>query len=116
MTLTLPWPPSTNTAYANVRGRRVKTKRAREYAAQVTAVCLNTCIVLPTGRLAVRIEAYPPDRRKRDLANLEKLAIDAVFNYLGLDDSLIDDLHLIRRDLDRPNGRIELTITEVTNA
>ena len=32
MRLELPFPPSTNTAYATVRGRRVKTKRAREYA------------------------------------------------------------------------------------
>ncbi len=124
MKLTLPFPPSTNTAYANVRGRRVKTKKAREYAEAVTIQCLAHPVAkqrrrdatqsIPPAppRLTVRIEAFPPDRRRRDLANMEKLAIDAIFAYLGLDDSLIDDLHLTRRELDRPDGHLEVTISE----
>lgn len=119
--LDLPWPPSTNTAYANVRGRRVKTKRAREYASSVSWIvrrddhATDWRIRAGNGwapRLAVRIDAHPPDRRRRDLANTEKLAIDAIFDYLQLDDSLIDDLHLVRRDLDRPDGRLVITIQE----
>jgi len=120
VTLTLPFPPSTNTAYANVRGRRVKTKKAREYSDLVLGECYRQRAyetAWPDApRLAVRIHVYPPDRRKRDLANLEKLAVDAVFKHLGLDDSLIDDLHLVRKELDRPNGRLEITITEVDHA
>ena len=122
MRLVLPFPPSTNTAYATVRGRRVKTKRAREYAEHVQFLCsvnawCDTWIiktqeldVMP--RLAVTIEVHPPDRRRRDLANMEKLCVDAVFSYLGMDDSLIDDLHLTRRELDKPHGKLVMTITE----
>ena len=122
MRLVLPFPPSTNTAYATVRGRRVKTKRAREYAEHVQFLCsvnawCDTWIiktqeldVMP--RLAVTIEVHPPDRRRRDLANMEKLCVDAVFSYLGMDDSLIDDLHLTRRELDKPHGKLVMTIQE----
>ena len=122
MRLVLPFPPSTNTAYATVRGRRVKTKRAREYAEHVQFLCsvnawCDTWIiktheldVMP--RLAVTIEAHPPDRRRRDLSNMEKLCVDAVFSYLGMDDSLIDDLHLTRHELDRPDGKLVMTIRE----
>ena len=122
MRLELPFPPSTNTAYATVRGRRVKTKRAREYAEHVQFLCsvnawCDTWIiktqeldVMP--RLAVTIEVHPPDRRRRDLSNMEKLCVDAVFSYLGMDDSLIDDLHLTRRELDRPDGKLVMTIQE----
>ena len=124
MRLELPFPPSTNTAYATVRGRRVKTKRAREYAEHVQFLCsvnawCDTWIiktqeldVMP--RLAVTIEVHPPDRRRRDLANMEKLCVDAVFSYLGMDDSLIDDLHLTRRELDKPHGKLVMTIREAT--
>ena len=122
MRLVLPFPPSTNTAYATVRGRRVKTKRAREYAEHVQFLCsvnawCDTWIiktqeldVMP--RLAVTIEVHPPDRRRRDLANMEKLCVDAVFSYLGMDDSLIDDLHLTRHELDKPHGKLVMTIRE----
>lgn len=114
----LPWPPSTNHAYATVRGRRVKTREATAYA-QIVAAWMNT----PAGRKAkevwngdtrfhVRLEAYPPDRRRRDLGNLEKVAVDAAFAWLHLDDSCIDDLHIVRLDPDRPDGRIVLEIRE----
>lgn len=114
----LPWPPSTNHAYATIRGRRVKTKEARDYA-KIVAAWLNT----PAGRRAretwngdtrfrVRLEAHPPDRRRRDLANLEKIAVDAAFAWLQQDDSRIDHLELVRLDPDRPAGRIVLEIRE----
>jgi hypothetical protein len=45
---------------------------------------------------------------------MEKLAIDAIFDYLQLDDSLIDELHLIRGDIERPDGRLVITIQEAT--
>jgi len=38
-------------------------------------------------------------------------AVDAVFNYLGLDDSLIVDLRLIKRDVIKP-GKLVMHIRE----
>lgn len=46
-----------------------------------------------TGRLSVEIDAHPPDRRRRDLDNLQKPLLDAL-EYAGVyeDDSQIDRL------------------------
>jgi len=50
------------------------------------------------GRLAVRIECSPPDRRRRDLDNVPKGLLDALTHgQVILDDSQIDDLHIVRR-------------------
>ncbi len=105
MTLTLPYPPSTNNAYATVRGRRVKSKAARQYGASVQAECLRQGASQRaagwTGdtRLKVEVIVHPPDRRRRDLANVEKLPVDSVFEWLGLDDSQIDELRLVRDEV-----------------
>jgi crossover junction endodeoxyribonuclease RusA len=101
MTIDLPWPPSSNHAYRNLPGKgRAKTKAAREYTASVVDLTRVTPGRRPrrSDRVRVTITAYPPDRRKRDLANLEKLAVDAVMTALGLDDSQIDQLQLVRRE------------------
>lgn len=104
MTLVLPYPPSTNNAYAVLRGRKVKTRAAREYQANVQAACLVQFASQRAGwtgdtRLKVEVIVHPPDRRRRDLANTEKLAVDAVFDWLGLDDSQIDELRLVRDEV-----------------
>ena len=50
-----------------------------------------------TGRVAVRIEAQPPDRRVRDLDNLLKAPLDALTHAgLWVDDSQIDELTIMR--------------------
>jgi Holliday junction resolvase RusA-like endonuclease len=56
---------------------------------------------------------HPPRRGKADAANYEKLVVDAVFGYLGIDDSLIDDLHIVRHAVEKP-GRLVMTIREAT--
>jgi len=60
------------------------------------ALCFNR-YPLQEGRLSVRIEAYPPDKRKRDLDNLPKAPLDALtISGLWKDDSQIDELHIVR--------------------
>jgi crossover junction endodeoxyribonuclease RusA len=115
MTLTLPYPPSTNTAYAVMNGRKIKTARARQYAAEVTYRVIEHKVAhdydwLETGPLAVHILVFAPDHRRRDLANIEKLAVDAVFKELGFDDSRIDVLTLRRQPIDRTNPRVVVTL------
>ena len=120
MTLSLPYPPSTNHAYTVRNGRKVKSAEARAYAHEVgwrVADHVRTGEQPPPSfdgtRLSVIIDVHPPDLRRRDLANLEKLAIDAVAHQLGFDDSQIDVLTLRRRAVDRTNARIILTLEAI---
>jgi Holliday junction resolvase RusA-like endonuclease len=66
-------------------------------------------------RLAVRLDLHPPRHGRADVANYEKLVVDAVFGYLGLDDSLIDDLRIVRHwDVVQKPGKLVMTIREAT--
>jgi Holliday junction resolvase RusA-like endonuclease len=52
------------------------------------------------GRLAVFYAFYPPDRRRRDIANYEKQATDALQAAgVFLDDEQIDFIWLVRRHI-----------------
>ena len=117
MTLTLPYPPSTNTAYAVMNGRKIKTARARQYANEVgwrVADFIRTGEQPPHDfshdRLGVLIDIYPPDARARDIANVEKLVVDAIATQAGFDDSQIDVLTLRRQPIDRTNPRVVVTL------
>ena len=119
MTFVLPYPPSTNTAYAVVRGRKIKTKKAREYADTVAAIAYQVDRdytgddYWTAGRLAVTLDMHAPDRRRRDLGNVEKLAVDAIAAQLGFDDSQIDVLTLRRQPVDRTNPRLVITVEPI---
>ena len=113
MTLTLPFPPTTNHAYTVARGRKIKTLQARHYAHEVHYRVADMIRVDPdswyptkSDRLYVVLTAHAPDNRKRDLANMEKLALDALFSALGVDDSQIDQLTLVRGSVDKANPRL----------
>ena len=103
-TLTLPWPPTSNHAYATVRtktgtSRRAKSQAARNYAllAQVlTKRGHPTPIFTATDRIAVTLLLHPPDARRFDIANREKILIDAISPVLGFDDSQIDRITIQR--------------------
>lgn len=116
MKVILPYPPTTNTAYAVQRNRLVKTTAARTYADSVLAVLMGDkasrafrSSLRGSERFTVSILAYPPDRRRRDLGNIEKLATDSVFTFLGADDSAIDHLCLSRGEVVK-DGRLEVTV------
>lgn len=98
--LELPWPPTNNTYYRNVtiRGssRTLISAKGRKYAADVARL-LAGCEPL-SDRLAVYIEAYPPDLRRRDLDGVFKGLLDALTKAgFWLDDEQIDDLRIVRR-------------------
>ena len=113
MTFMLPYPPTTNHAYAVSRGRKIKTMRARQYAEHVHYAVRGARGSAPDlrgARLRVKIRMHAPDHRRRDLANIEKLAVDAVFAALDLDDAQIDVLTLVRGSVDAGRPRLEFTI------
>ena len=100
MRIELPWPPSMNHYWRNVAGRTLISREGRAYRDQVAAQAVAQGWRHPfpaDKRVAVRINAIPPDKRRRDLDNMLKPMLDAL-THAGLwaDDSQIDDLHICR--------------------
>lgn len=90
----LPWPPSVNSYWRTVAGRMITSKAGREYRAAVCAqVEEQKTEQFASKDIAVEIEAFRPDKRRRDLDNLLKAVLDALC-YAGVydDDSQIQKL------------------------
>ena len=105
--IVLPWPPSVNHYWASNGKRRFITQRGVDYRRDVSSIAMaqfGSNFSPLTGRLTVRIEVYPPDRRTRDLDNLCKAPLDALAHAgIYVDDSQIDVLILARcRKSDNP--------------
>jgi len=67
------------------------------------------------GRLAVTVEVFPPDRRRRDIDNLLKAVLDALQHGGAFpDDSRIVWL-LIQRARVVPGGRVVVTIRDLAD-
>lgn len=120
ITLTLPYPPSTNRIWRGtvvwVQGRprvRILLSRAgRVYRSAVLAAIREAGrpVAPKRARLTVHLVVCVPDRRKRDIDNALKAGIDALTAAgVWADDSLIDELHVWRGPVVR-GGRLLVTI------
>ena len=119
--LTLPIPPSTNTAYRNTRDRggRALTNKARNYK---SAVQILTSVEArkqkwqyKDERLGLSIAFYFPNKRRHDLGNCEKLLVDSIAKALNFDDAVIDKLYLERRAPDAREPRCEVTLIKLSD-
>ena len=94
--LTLPWPPTVNTYWRMFQNRMIISEAGRKYRTAVAEqVLVQRGAKHLTGTVKVVIEAWRPDKRKRDLDNLLKAVLDAM-KHAGVyeDDSLIVDLRI----------------------
>jgi len=102
--IVLPFPPSANHYWRHLTsgklaGRTLISQEGRVFREQVqrNAIAERWPRFTADQRLAVRILAYMPDKRRRDLDNLLKSALDALTHAgVWVDDSQIDSL-LIER-------------------
>jgi len=116
--LQLPYPPSANHYWRKWNNRMVISKRGREYRAEVCELLSSaggSGIRKPPsgGRIALTMDAFPPDRRCRDLDNLQKPLLDAL-QHAGVyeNDSQVDILLSRRREC-RAGGRVVVTIVDM---
>ena len=66
-----------------------------------------------SGRLAIKIIAEPPDKRRRDLDNILKAPLDALTHAgLFIDDEQFDEINIVRGQ-PVPGGRLGIKITEL---
>ena len=108
---TLPYPPSVNELYATVHGRRVLSKKGRDYHRQAGA-CANVQGIQPTlFPVALTVHLFRP-RKAGDLDNYLKSLQDALKGVAWLDDSQVVEIHAFRHD-DKDNPRVEIEILEV---
>jgi crossover junction endodeoxyribonuclease RusA len=104
LTLDLPWPPTVNHYWLQGRnGSRFISKEGRAFRQNVAvALALRGLFRTPllTGDVGIEIEAYPPDRRRRDLDNILKALLDAL-QHTGVyeDDSQVCRIHIVRRNV-----------------
>jgi len=117
MKAVLPFPPSINHYWRKWNNRMVISREGREYRTEVCGLLAQPagCGSEPPrdGRLALCMDAFPPDRRRRDLDNLQKPLLDAM-QHAGvyLDDSQID-LLLTRRRVRRDGGQVIVTVEDM---
>lgn len=118
MNLSLPWPATGNHRMMPVRrGKHVRLisspgARADKNAIHYTIAAMQPRPVMQPGRYNVTLYLCPPWNTKRrwDIANREKTLIDAlVAAEVIADDSLIDELHIIR-DTYVEGGRVNVVI------
>jgi len=94
--ITLPFPPSVNTYWRNFDGRMIISQKGREYRIAVgEQIILQDKVCNFEGPLKVTIEAWRPDKRRRDLDNLLKATLDGLAHAnVYDDDSQIMDLRI----------------------
>lgn len=106
----LPFPPSVNHYYRRVGPRTLISREGRIFRQKVCALLAAAGVRPIEGALHVAITAHPPDRRRRDLDNLQKSLLDALQHGGAYhDDSAIDRLEIERHAV-VPGGRVRVTI------
>ena len=98
MVIELPWPPSVNHYWRRQGNTYFVSAEGKAYRNELYYRCARyKGLFEPTQRLSVIIEAFPPDRRRRDLDNILKSLLDSL-QYAGVyaDDSQIDALTIKR--------------------
>jgi crossover junction endodeoxyribonuclease RusA len=92
------------------------TKAGRAFRKEVIATVEAVDPMPFSGRLAVHLELTPPTRRRLDIDNYCKSAIDALMHAgVFIDDEQIDELRVTRLPVESP-GCCDATIVELSPA
>jgi crossover junction endodeoxyribonuclease RusA len=98
LTFTLPWPPSINNYYGRrPRGGVYLKPDAKTFRLLVLAALRDEVYEKITGPVEIDIYASPPDKRIRDLDNIEKPLLDAL-QHAGVFEN---DFQITRKQITR---------------
>jgi crossover junction endodeoxyribonuclease RusA len=113
MEFELPFPPSTNHYWRRVGQRTLISRGGRTFRESVCAILAAARVQPLDGPLVVDIDVYPPDRRRRDLDNLQK----ALFDALQHGGAYRDDSQIARLTVERQNmvagGKVRVRIAPI---
>lgn len=106
----LPYPPSINHYYRRVGPRTLISREGRRYRGDVASALAHLGLQPMDGPLEVWVDVFPPDRRRRDLDNVQKSLLDAM-EHAGVyhDDSQIKRLISEMREVTR-GGKVVVRI------
>jgi Holliday junction resolvase RusA-like endonuclease len=110
-----PFPPSSNTAYYTDRrtGTRHLSSKGKAYKEEVGFLVNRFRDFFPgKERLYVKFNMHPPDSRRRDIMNFEKLLTDCFSKVIFKDDCQIDHFEIIRGK-NKPGGSVEVSIEDM---
>jgi crossover junction endodeoxyribonuclease RusA len=93
----LPYPPSVNHYWRRVGARTLISRGGRAFRTEVCSILAAHGIRPLDGPLVVKVAVYPPDRRRRDIDNLQKALLDA----LGHGGAYHDDSQIARLTIER---------------
>jgi Holliday junction resolvase RusA-like endonuclease len=74
----LPYPPSINHYWRRVGSATLISRAGRRFRGSVVAILAALRLEPLAGDLAVEVEVYPPDNRRRDIDNVQKALLDAL--------------------------------------
>lgn len=112
MRLSLPYPPSIN-HYWRRAGRFIHiSSEGKRFRSDVAEILAREHIDPLLGRLAVRVELEPPDRRRRDIDNVQKPLLDALQHGGAYEDDCQIDWLLTERKEKKPGGATTVSIVD----
>jgi len=113
--LIIPYPPSVNHYWRMVRGRMLISREGRAFRERVCSILAAAGVRPMEGNLILAIDLYPPDRRRRDVDNAMKAALDSLqHGGCYLDDSQI--VRLIAQKCEPVRGGKAVVRIEKTQA
>ncbi|WP_042052000.1 RusA family crossover junction endodeoxyribonuclease, partial [Escherichia coli] len=91
----LPYPPTVNTYWRRRGNTYFVSKVGERYRRDVALIVRQQRLKLNlSGRLAIKVIAEPPDKRRRDLDNILKAPLDALTHAgLLIDDEQFDEIN-----------------------
>lgn len=102
MQLILPWPPSVNTYWRPGPRGMYMTAAGRDYRENALRQFKDYDFPVITEKCTIKITAWPPDRRVRDLDNILKPILD-LLEHAGVvkNDNQFDDIHIRRGEIEK---------------
>lgn len=123
LTVTVPFPPSVNNAYATVTTKQGKTRRVKTWGASEFAKTVREHVYWhlrtidcrpPAPPYRLTLHLYPPqDGRKHDASNTVKIPEDALMAAIKGDDDDVLEVHVYKHAKDR-QPRLDLTLEHMT--
>jgi crossover junction endodeoxyribonuclease RusA len=103
--LDLPYPPSVNHYWRRVGARTLISRGGRAFRTAVCSLLAARGVRPLEGALTVEIFIHPPDRRRRDIDNVQKALLDAM-QHGG---AYFDDNQIVRLAIEKcdpiPSGK-----------